>query len=184
MESARAVGLGLLVEEYRERIVATWRRAVTLELKREDPALGFAISLFLRELAVGLRGQALGVGRERCATAGVLIRSVAHPAQLAREFKLLRRSLWDVLRVNKRVVLPEERRSADAWLDESLAEALERLERLRLRVDRLPFVTSGVTPGLPAPPRRQARGPGPPPLPLNRARTPPPIPRPVNGRLH
>ena len=67
----------------------------------------------------------------------MLVRSGASPARVAREFKLLHRALWDTLRAAGRIVGADERRAADEWLDEALAAALDRLDRVRMRIDLL-----------------------------------------------
>ena len=67
----------------------------------------------------------------------MLVRSGAAPARVAREFKLLHRALWDTLRAAGRIVGAAERRAADEWLDEALAAALDRLDRVRMRIDLL-----------------------------------------------
>jgi hypothetical protein len=173
------VAVGLLVEEQRTEIAAAWRTIVERELGGE-PALHFAIGPLLREMALALRGDAApsrarpGDGRDRCA---VLVRSGAQPARVAREFKLLHRALWDVLRAAGRIVGAEERRAADEWIDDALAAALDRLERVRMRIDLLEHGPAVVPPArAPAPrPAAQAR---PPPLPRLR---PPPLPHAVAG---
>ena len=172
----RAVAVGLLVEEQRGEIAATWRTVVERELGGE-PALHFAVGPLLREMALALRGDAPpsrarpGDGRDRCA---VLVRSAGQPARVAREFKLLHRALWDELRAAGRIVGAEERRAADEWLDDALAATLDRLERVRMRIDLLEHGPAVVPPAR-APAR--ATPPAalqPPPLPRLR---PPPLPR-------
>ncbi|MGC3997216.1 MAG: hypothetical protein QM767_06750 [Anaeromyxobacter sp.] len=186
-----AVAVGLLVEEHRAEIQETWKRLVEAELGGE-PAIGFAAGPLLRELALALRGDApalrarTGDALSRCT---VLVRSSAQPARVAREFKLLHRALWDALRRGGRIVSADERRAADEWLDEALAAALDRLERVRLRIDLLergPAVIAPVharlepassRPLLPPPAR-------PPPLPAVRSgQRPPPLPASVIGPL-
>ena len=51
----------------------------------------------------------------------------------AREYKVLHRCIWEALRARGAPVKLGERLSVDEWLDEALAEALDRLERVRLR---------------------------------------------------
>lgn len=174
----KAAGMGLLLEEHRSEIADRWRNAVGRELATQEPALAFAVAPLLREMALALRDEvppvrltrAPGDGFTRCA---VLVRSSAQPPQLAREFKLLHREMWEVLRAHQRPVSQVERRAADEWLDEALASALDRLERVRLRVEafeRGPIVIPARPPPLPArPPPLPAR---PPPLPAR----PPPLP--------
>lgn len=175
--SVKAVAVGLLLEEQRGDVTAAWRGLVERELGG-DPALGFAVAPMLREMALALRGDGSpsrarpGDGRERCA---VLVRSGAPPSRVAREFKLLHRAIWDVLRAAGRIVGGDERRALDEWLDEALATALERIERVRMRMDLLehgPALVPARTTSLaaPAPPSPSAR---PPPLPRVR---PPPLP--------
>lgn len=177
----RAVSIGLLVEEQRGEIAAAWKRAAEHELEG-DPALAFAVGPLLREMALALRGEdrlpraarAAGVVGDRdgapALRSAVLVRSGAAPARVAREFKLLHRALWESLRAAGHVVGADERRAADEWLDEALAAALDRIDRVRTRADLL---------DLPAEPRAQP-GPGarPPPLPRMRpaAVRPPPLP--------
>jgi hypothetical protein len=166
----RAAAVGLLVEEHRGEMAAAWKRAVERELGGE-PALEFAMGPLLREMALALRGDAppsRTVGRDGALRSSVLVRSSAQPPRVAREFKLLHRALWETLRVTGHVVSADERRAADEWLDEALAAALDRLERVRLRVDLLERGAQ-VVPARPAPAVR------PPPLPRPSAR-PPPLP--------
>ncbi|HYG66621.1 MAG TPA: hypothetical protein VD838_03145, partial [Anaeromyxobacteraceae bacterium] len=137
----RAVALGLLLEEQRGEIGSAWKQLVEAELGGEA-AIGYAVAPLVRELSLALRGDvphlrsrpAPGDGTSRCA---VLVRSTAQPARVAREFKLLHRAIWDVVRSGGHVVAPDERRAADEWLDEALAAALDRLERVRLRIEVL-----------------------------------------------
>lgn len=164
--------VGLLIEEHRVEIREAWTAAVEAELTGE-PALEFAVGPLLRELSQLLRGDvpALRAPRPdplpRCA---VLVRSAAAPARVAREFKLLHRAVWDTLRRAGRIIALDERRAADEWLDEALAAALDRLERIRLRIDLLergPLVVPAPEPSQAAartPPRQR-----PPPLPWERA---------------
>jgi hypothetical protein len=137
----RAVAVGLLLEEQRGEIVSGWRRDVEHELGGE-PALAFAVGPLLREMSVALRGDpsplrpgiAVDAGGARSA---VLVRSGAASARLAREFKLLHRAIWDALKRASATVGADERRAADEWLDEALAAALDRQDRLRTRADLL-----------------------------------------------
>jgi hypothetical protein len=175
----RAVAVGLLVEEQRGEVAAAWKRAVDRELGGE-PALAFAVGPLLREMGLALRGDApargsSGGGGEDAGSlrSAVLVRSGAPPARVAREFKLLHRTLWDTLRAAGRIVAADERRAADEWLDEALASALDRLERVRMRIELLergPEVVPSA--------RTSAGGPvRPPPLPHARpAARPPPLP--------
>jgi hypothetical protein len=169
---AVGLGVGLLVEEQRGDVAAAWKRAVDEELGGE-PALAFAVGPLLREMGLALRDD--GSRRpdparthEGALRSAVLVRSGASPARVAREFKLLHRALWDTLRAAGRAIGGDERRAADEWLDEALAAALDRLERVRTRaelLDRPPTVAAH------APAMR------PPPLPAVRARAaPPPLP--------
>jgi hypothetical protein len=176
----RAVSVGLLVEEQRGEIAAAWKRAVEHELEG-DPALAFAVGPLLREMALALRGEerlprtARAAGVEGDADgapalrSAVLVRSGAAPARVAREFKVLHRALWESLRAAGHVVGADERRAADEWLDEALAAALDRLDRVRARADLL---------DLPGDHRAPAQGARPPPLPRVRPATarPPPLP--------
>lgn len=173
----RAVAVGLLVEEQRGEVAASWKRSVERELGG-DPALGFAVAPLLREMSIALRGnvpptRAPVDGPPRSA---VLVRSAASPARVAREFKLLHRALWETLRAGGHVVSGDERRAADEWLDEALAAALDRLDRVRMRIDLLergPEVVPSAR--APAPVTVAAR---PPPLPRDRPtlQRPPPLP--------
>jgi len=138
----RAVAVGLLVEEQRGEVAAAWKGAVERELGGE-PALAFAVGPLLREMALALRGDGpsgLGVPRPSEGAAlrsAVLVRSGASPARVAREFKLLHRALWETLRAAGRIVGADERRAADEWLDDALASALDRVDRVRARADLL-----------------------------------------------
>ncbi len=167
------MAMGLLIEEHRSEIAAAWRSNVERELGGEA-AIGFAAGPLLRELALALRADAppsrarSADGLERCA---VLVRSGARAARIAREFKLLHRAVWDVLRGSGRIVGADERRAVDEWLDEALAAALDRLERVRARVDLLER-TPAVIPA----PRAGSPSRTPPPLPRARAARPPPLP--------
>jgi hypothetical protein len=173
------VAVGLLVEEQRSDVAAAWKRAVADELGGE-PALAFAVGPLLREMGLALRDEAPiasasaspGDGTLRSA---VLVRSGGSPARVAREFKLLHRALWDTLRAAGRIVGADERRAADEWLDEALACALDRLERVRSRIDLLERGPTVVPPTIsPSPPTQR-----PPPLPRGRGASPqrpPPLP--------
>jgi hypothetical protein len=161
-----ATGLGLLLEEHRGDIAAAWRLAVEGELGIRDPALAFAVAPLLREaaLALGGAGDPRRPSRDAWTRCAVLVRSSASPAQLAREFKVLHRAIWDALRARGVPVSPGDRAAADEWLQEALAEALDRLERVRLRASALEKASS------PLPPIVRAK---PPPLPAR----PPPVAR-------
>jgi hypothetical protein len=171
------VAVGLLVEEQRTDVAAAWKRAVADELGG-DPALGFAVGPLLREMGLALRDEAPALAaaapREGALRSAVLVRSGASPARVAREFKLLHRALWSTLRAAGRVVGAEERRAADEWLDEALAAALDRLERVRSRIDLLERGPA-VVPPAPAPVLTQR----PPPLPSARVGPPAPKQRPA-----
>jgi hypothetical protein len=176
------VSVGLLVEEQRSDVAATWKKAVEEELGGE-PALGFAVGSLLREMALALRGDgphAASGPREAALRSAVLVRSGAAPARVAREFKLLHRALWHTLRAAGRVVGADERRAADEWLDEALAATLDRLDRVRTRIDLLeqgpavvpPAARPAISqrpPPLPRPPRHAPERP--PPLPWEVAAT-------------
>ncbi len=158
----RTVAVGLLVEEHRGEIASTWRTMLERELGGE-PAIGFAVGPLLREMSLALRLEAppgprvpREEGLQRCA---VLVRSTAHAPRVVREFKLLRRALWDVLRASGRIVAADERRAVDEWLDEGLATSLDRLERVRARVDLLdrPPVIAAARPAATPPPLPRAR---------------------------
>jgi len=162
-------GLGLLLEEHRGEIVAAWRQSVERELGTREPALAFAVAPMLRELALAMGGDAEARRSHdawtRCA---VLVRSSASPSQLAREFKLLHRCAWEALRARGAPVAQGDRRAADEWLDEALAEALDRVERVRLRVaafEQRPAVIPALAAPVPRPPPLPARHASPPPLP-------------------
>ena len=168
----RGAAVGLILEEHRGEIAAEWKRAVGAELGGPEPALGFALAPLLREMALALRGDApsLRPGEAGVSRCTVLVRSSAQPARVAREFKLLHRALWTVLRREGRIVSPDERRAADEWLDEALAASLDRLERVRLRIDLLergPVVLAPTRAGAALPAR-------PPPLPRARPPAAPP----------
>jgi hypothetical protein len=137
----RAIGMGLWVEEHREELAVAWRKAVAEgDGSGREPGLTFALAPLLRQMALELRGEAEahrvarpgGEGMGRCA---VLVRSSAEPAQLAREFKLLRRVIWDAARSEGNPVGQDDRRAVDEWIDDALVMALGRLERVRLRVE-------------------------------------------------
>ncbi len=174
----RAGAVGLLVEEQRGDVAAAWKRVVEGELGGE-PALTFAVGPLLREMGLALRDDGAGLGpasgraHEGALRSAVLVRSGASPARVAREFKLLHRALWDTLRAAGRIVGAGERRAADEWLDEALAAALDRLERVRMRIDLLERPPTVVAP---APQARLAQRP--PPLPVVRPASlrPPPVP--------
>ena len=177
----RAAAVGLLVEEQRGEVAAAWKRAVERELGGE-PALAFAVGPLLREMGLALRADAPSSRRggeapeaDAPLRSAVLVRSGAPPARVAREFKLLHRVLWETLRAAGAIVAGEERRAADEWLDEALAAALDRLDRVRMRIDLLER-----EPGEPAEPRpaRAASAPPARPLPVR----PPPLPRPGAAR--
>jgi hypothetical protein len=175
----KANGIGLLVEEQRGDVAATWKRAVEGELGGEA-ALAFAVGPLLREMGLALRGDAAPRSASGGSGAGVLrsavlVRSGAAPGRVAREFKLLHRALWTTLRAAGRIVAAEERRAADEWLDEALATALDRLDRVRVRTDLLERAPGA----LPAAAQATASGQRPPPLPWARARTQPPPPLPA-----
>jgi hypothetical protein len=167
--------VGLLVEEQRSDVAAAWKRAVEEQLGGE-PALAFAVGPLLREMGLALRADAppSAAPREGALRSAVLVRSGATPARVAREFKLLHRALWDTLRAAGRIVGADERRAADEWLDEALAAALDRLERVRTRIDLLER-----GPAVVAPTPRSALAQRPPPLPAARSgavQRPPPLP--------
>jgi hypothetical protein len=162
-----AVAVGLLVEEHRAEVGEAWKHAVEEELGGE-PALGYAIGPLVRELSLALRGDTPPLrprGAEGVQRYIVLVRSGAQPARVAREFKLLHRSLWDALRRAGRIVALEERRAADEWLDEALAATLERLERVRLRIDLLERGPALIAPQAQAPDATRTASLRPPPLP-------------------
>jgi hypothetical protein len=175
----RAVGVGLLVEEQRGDVAATWKRAIEEELGGEA-ALAFAVGPLLREMGLALRGDGARLGStparsplEGAVRSAVLVRSSAAPGRVAREFKLLHRALWDSLRAAGRIVGADERRAADEWLDEALAAALDRLDRVRTRIDLLERAPAAGAASLQPPPLPQR----PPPLPVARARAlPTPLP--------
>lgn len=166
----RAVSVGLLVEEQRSEVAAAWKLAVQRELEGE-PALAFAVGPLLREMALALRGDARRTSGGGAADGGlrsaVLVRSGASPARVAREFKLLHRALWETLRAAGRIIGADERRAADEWLDDALAVALDRIDRVRMRADLLD-----------RPPEPSVTRARPPPLPRGRpaAARPPPLP--------
>jgi hypothetical protein len=170
----RAAAVGLLIEEQRGAVSAAWKRAVEDELGGE-PALGFAVAPLLREMSLALRGHAppSRASSEGPPRSAVLVRSAATPARVAREFKILHRALWETLRAGGHVVAADERRAADEWLDEALAAALDRLDRVRMRIDLLERGPEVVPPARAATPSMR-----PPPLPRGRLpqQRPPPLP--------
>jgi hypothetical protein len=130
------IGVGLLVEEHRGEIAAAWRNAAAG--LGAEPALGFAVAPLLRELSLSLREEgAAARGPDAWARVAVLVRSSAHPAQLAREMKLLHRALWEAIAASGQPVSPEERLAVEEWLHDALAECLDRLDRVRLRLESL-----------------------------------------------
>ena len=161
-----AVAVGLLVEEQRAEIGESWRRAVDgAARRRERPE--FAVGPLLRELSLALRGDTPALrprGTDGLARCTVLVRSGAQPARVAREFKLLHRAVWDALRRAGRIVAADERRSADEWLDEALAAALDR-HRAGADADR---PARARTRGGAGPETRAPGGARPPPLPAAR----------------
>lgn len=166
-----STGLGLLLEEHRGEVVAAWRDRVQRELGAGEPALAFAVAPLLREMVFALGGEGSEQrSRDAWTRCAVLVRSTAGASQLAREFKLLHRCIWDALRARGAPVTQSDRGALDEWLDDALAEALERLERVRLRTasfDRPPTAR-------PIPPARPPVAPvartSPPPLPARRGR--------------
>jgi hypothetical protein len=154
--------LGLLLEEQRGEIIAAWRQRVQGELGVSEPALAFAVAPLLREMALALGGDRPDGGRSRDAwtRCAVLVRSTATAPQLAREYKVLHRCIWDALRARDVPVAASDRTRADEWLDEALAEGLERLERVRLRVaafERPSIVVPAAHPTRATPPPLPAR---------------------------
>jgi hypothetical protein len=152
-------GLGLLLEEHRGEIAIAWRRGVERDLAVKDPALAFAVAPLLREMSLAL-GDAERHSRDAWNRCAVLVRSNAGAAQLAREFKVLHRCIWEALRARGAPVGPAERLAVDEWLDEALAESLDRLERVRLRMASFEQHAAVIIP----PVARQLRS-QPPPLP-------------------
>ena len=160
-----ATGLGLLLEEHRSEIGSRWRRGVERELGLKEPALAFALAPLLREMSLAFGGTTAGrPSRDAWVRCAVLVRSSATPAQLAREFRVLHRAVWDSLRDAGAPVGPGDRVAADEWLQEALAEALERLERVRIRAAAFEHGHR-----VPVPPVARVR---PPPLPPRSARPP------------
>ncbi len=171
----RAAAVGLLVEEQRGEIAAAWRRAADEELGGEL-AIGYAVPPLLREMGRSLRSDASppGAHDERLLRSAILVRSGASPARIAREFKLLHRAVWDVLRAAGRIVPADERRAVDEWLDDALAAALDRVDRVRMRIDLLDHGAATVQRS-----RTPAASQRPPPLPRSMPRSvPPPLPSP------
>ena len=165
-------GIGLLLEEHRGEIATAWRRGVERELGAKDLALAFAVAPILRELSLALGGGDAGRRSHdawnRCS---VLVRSNAGAAQLAREFKVLHRCIWEALRARGAPVSPAERLAVDEWLDEALAEGLDRLERVRLRAASFEQHAAVIIP----PVARQLRA-VPPPLPRRAPASPRRVP--------
>jgi hypothetical protein len=153
-----ATGVGLLLEEHRTEIATAWRQGVERELGAKDPALAFAVAPMLREMSLALGGDPRRASRDGWQRCAVLVRSTASPAQLAREFKLLHRAIWEALRGRGVPVSMADRAAADEWLQEALAEALDRLERVRIRAAALERPPAIVRPKPPPLPPRAARG--------------------------
>jgi hypothetical protein len=133
-------GIGWMVEDHLVEIVNLWRRHLARELPGvTEPALGYAVPVFLRELSRCLRDDAAASANpfRRCE----LLLKVAPgegPAGLVHEFRLLRRAIWEVLRAHGRLVPPQERTVADGKIDEAMAAAVARLvEHPREREARL-----------------------------------------------
>lgn len=133
-------GIGWMVEDHLVEIVNLWRRHLARELPGvTDPALGYAVPVFLRELSRCLRDDAAASANpfRRCE----LLLKVAPgegPAGLVHEFRLLRRAIWEVLRAHGRLVPPQERTVADGKIDEAMAAAVARaVEHPREREARL-----------------------------------------------
>jgi hypothetical protein len=175
-----------LLEEHRGEITAAWREAAERELGTKEPALAFAVAPLLRELSLSLGGEGdPRRSREAWKRCAVLVRSNASPGQLAREMKLLHRAAWNALRARGAPVSQADRRAADEWLDDALAEALDRLDRVRQRVAAFEPHAPVVIPSRPG----GMAAPRPPPLP-ERGRAATPVPRvvpapaaPVSRRL-
>ncbi|HET8542264.1 MAG TPA: hypothetical protein VFL83_20485 [Anaeromyxobacter sp.] len=184
----RAVAVALLLEEQRGEILDAWRRQVERELGGE-PALAFAIGPLLREMALALRGDGSlfaggvtpsGDAGARCA---VLVRSGAGAARVAREFKLLHRTVWQVVKQAGAVVGADERRAGDEWLDEALAAALDRLDRVRARAELFdPTAVPAPPPPPAAPPRARSYQEAAARAVAQGRSKPPPLPRPAAAR--
>jgi len=179
-----STGLGLLLEEMRGEIASAWRQAVARELGGSEPALAFAVAPLLREMGLALGTAEPLRSREAWTRCAVLVRSTAVPAQLAREFKLLHRCAWEALRGRGALVSPTERRALDEWLDDALAQALDRLERVRLRAAAYAQPAPVVIPARVIPARATPAYVPPARVPPARVpparvtpRTPPPLPR-------
>lgn len=130
------IGVGLLVEEHRGEIAASWRSAAAGV--GAEPALAFAVAPLLRELSLALREDAgARRGPEAWGRIAVLVRSSASPAQLAREMKHLHAALWQAIAGSGAPVSAAERLAVDGWLFDALGECLDRLERVRLRLEPL-----------------------------------------------
>lgn len=146
------MAVGLLVEEHRGEIATAWRSAAAA--LGGEPALGYAVAPLLRELSLALRDDA-GATRaaEAWARTAVLVRSSARPAQLVREARLLQRAIWEALAASGQPVTPQERLAVDGWLLEAIAECVDRLERVRLRLESLDRPAGeGAPAARPAPP--------------------------------
>lgn len=172
-------GIGWMVEDHLVEIVNLWRRHLARQLPGlADPALGYAAPVFLRELSRALREDDPSAAHpfRRCE----LLLKVAPSEGLAgvvHEFRLLRRALWEVLRVHGRLVPPLERSIADEKIDEAIATAIGRLaERPHEReprtrsLARIAGELRGPARGTGAPrvntTPRPAAAPTPPPLPM------------------
>jgi hypothetical protein len=150
------IGVSLLVEEHRGEIATAWRNAATEA--GGEPALGFAVVPLLRELSLALAGDTPR-GDETFARLAVLVRSSARPAQLVREMKLLQNATWQVIGASGAPVAADERLAADAWLMDALAACVERLDRVRQRLDALDAPAPARAPAVPPPlPKRRAAG--------------------------
>jgi ubiquinone biosynthesis protein UbiJ len=150
-------GVGLLVEEHRGEIAAAWRGAVAA--LGAEPALGFAVAPILRDLSLALREEgAAARGPEAWARIAVLVRSSARPSQLAREMKLLSRAIAEALAASDEPVSAAERIAVEGWLYDALAECLDRVERVRQRLDALDRPAAPAAHATPPPlPRRGDR---------------------------
>jgi len=151
------ISVGLLLEEHRGEIAATWR--IAAGALGGEPALGFAVAPLLRELSLALREEGSGRTADAWARVAVLVRSSARPAQLVRETKLLQRSIWEAIAASGQPVTPQERVAVDGWILDALAECVDRLERVRQRLEALdrPAGEAGIPRAAPPPLPRGTR---------------------------
>ena len=76
-----------------------------------------------------------------------------------RETKLLQRSIWEAIAASGQPVTPQERVAVDGWILDALAECVDRLERVRQRLEALdrPAGEAGIPRAAPPPLPRGTR---------------------------